>query len=183
MTNRECLKGWILAPSPTDGQNVPFFVQVRDKDIVWDIKNISKELNELSLLGSSREVFYPACQWKFKINKWDVTLKQDATYTATRKIRVAEIFDYINESTLLGNTDLPFETMNDTYLSVQCTIMSSDNDIETSVISVSPIEDELVKTIDLKLRNNGVIYSNEFKTSGEYSNSYVYITVTGKLKI
>lgn len=183
MADRECRRGWILAPSPTDGKDVPFFVYVRDKEIVWDINNISKELNELSLLGSNREVFYPTCQWKFRINDWIVTLNQDATYTATRKLSLPQVLSYINESTLSGNTTLPFETMNDEYFNIQCTLMSIDNDITSSTISVIPESEEVIRRVGLTLRNTAVIFSDEFVTSGEYSNSYICITTTGKVKL
>ena len=57
MINRECLKGWILAPSPTDGENVPFFVYVRDKDIIWDADMICSDFKAKASESDKEIVF------------------------------------------------------------------------------------------------------------------------------
>ena len=183
MANRECLKGWILAPSPTDGVNVPFFVYVRDKDIQWDESNLPENLNKLSLKGTDREVFYPNYQWKFEFNNWIINLYQDGSYEAIKKISVTDFFTYNTESNLTAKIILPFETINDKNFSIQSTIISSDDDITGSTISVAPVSDNIIDNIDVILRNVTYHYRENFKTNGDYNNSYVNVSVTGKINL
>ena len=165
MANRECLKGWIISPSPTDGVNVPFFVYVRDKDIQWDESNLPENLNKLSLKGTDRKVFYPNYQWKYKFNNWIINLYQDGSYEAIKKISVTDFFTYNTESKLTG------------------TIISSDDDITGSTISVAPVSDNIIDNIDVVLRNVTYHYRENFKTNGDYNNSYVNVSVTGKINL
>ena len=178
MAEHICRKGWIMAPSPEDGEHVPFFVQVRDKDIVWDEETLPKLLNDLSLLGSEREIFYPVYQWKIKINGWVVTLNQDATYTAIKKVKVTDNFTSLSDGVdLYANLILPFETYNDDNFSVQATKMSNDNDVISANLSVGYDWLTKVSMITVSLKNQSGM------KLGEYTNSAVSITVTGKVVI
>lgn len=176
MAEHICRKGWIMAPSPEDGDYVPFFVQVRDKDIVWDEETLPKALNDLSLLGTERQLFYPVYQWKFKINGWVVTLNQDATYTATRKINVAEEFASLSDGVdLYTNLNLPFITYIDDNFSVQATKMSNEKDVMDANISVGYDWISSVSMITVSLRNQLGM------KIGEYTESAVCVTITGKV--
>ena len=176
MAEHICRKGWIMAPSPEDGEHVPFFVQVRDKDIVWDEETLPKLLNDLSLLGSEREIFYPVYQWKIKINGWVVTLNQDATYIATKRINVSEEFtSLVDGIDLYANLNLPFNTYIDDNFSVQTTKMSNDSDVINANLSVGHEWISKISMITVSLRNqSGMSLST-------YTESDICVTVTGKV--
>ena len=182
MAERECLKGWIMSPSPTDGKYVPFFVNVRDKDIVWDTDNVSSVLQSIADEGDDVEVFYPSCQWKFKMLGWIVTLNQDFTYTAMRKISVGAAFTQEDTNSIRSNVYLPFETLNDENFIVQCTKMARSNDIINSSLSVLPEINNDTRVIEICMDNKDDVFI-DFDTSGDYNDSYICITVTGKLKL
>ena len=67
MADRKCPKGWILTPSETDGEYVPFFVNVRDKDIHWDENNLDQTLKNIVESSKSDDIQlqYPMYQFKW----------------------------------------------------------------------------------------------------------------------
>ena len=180
---RECLKGWILAPSPTDGVNVPFFVYVRDKDIKYDAKNVSNQLNELYLKGENGDILYPVTDWKFDMNGWRVSLTQDGVYEAKRKIEVSEVFTFKNSpsTTLLEyTTQLPFETKDDDEFHVQLTLSTNIVSFASSSLTFQVNENkDIIDSINIDLVNT--FYG--FEDVKKYKDSYVYVTVSGRLSI
>ena len=184
MSERECLKGWILAPSPTDGKDVPFFVKVRSEDIVWSTSDNFEELEKIANKGSNVQSFSPLSQWKFKKENWIVTLNQDATYTANIKVNIPREFMEEDTNTLRGEIKLPLEILNDENFTIQCTKMSDVYEIINSDITVLPEADDTLSSIELSIdyRNEENVFEN-FAQSTRFNNSFVCISITGKLNI
>ena len=180
---RECLKGWVLAPSPTDGQNVPFFIYVRDKDIIYDARNVSNQLNNLYLKGENGDILYPVTDWKFDMNGWRVSLTQDGVYEAKRKIDVSEVFTFKDfpSISLLGYTaQLPFETKDDDEFHVQLTLSTNIASFASSSLTFQVNENkDIIDSINIDLVNT--FYG--FEDVKRYKGSYVYVTVSGKVNI
>lgn len=182
MSERECLKGWIMAPSPTDGKDVPFFVKVRGKDIVWDTSDNSKELEKIANKGSNVEFVNPQGQWKFNVDKWVVTLNQDATYTANIKVNIPREFTQEDETSLRGVIDLPLETLNDVNFNIQCTKMTDVNELIKSDVTVLPEFEAITSSIEISIdsREEGGFFNIDFD---RIYNSFICITVTGKVNL
>ena len=187
MINRECLKGWILAPSPTDGENVPFFVYVRDKDIIWDENNLPKKINEISNLGENRELFHPATYWKFDYNGWKIVLNQDGSYKAKKKINIGRLFDKVenNYAKITADLDLPFETLNNNEFSIHFTQSSDKSSICSANAGITPITDDIkaFNVIQIYLFASPYYFSSIFKETKEYDDSYLYISIEGDINI
>lgn len=185
MAKRECLTGWILAPSPTDGVNVPFFVHVRDKDIVWDEKHLPQELKHISEIGEMRHVNFTGANWKFSYRGWRIQLNTDGTYSAKKKINVGETFDDItsNSSSITATLKLPFVTLNDDEFSISLTNVSDDMRIKSATNGIKEIRDEAFEYIQIYLNNTQYLFSSNFKLSNLYTDSYMYIKIEGNMKM
>ena len=181
MAERECLKGWIMAPSPTDGKDVPFFVYVREKDIVWDSDEKAIEMEKVASNGSNVQTCYPSRQIKFEKDKWVITLNQDLSYTATRKVSIYREFNTEDTNSIRGIVNLPLDTLNDNNFTVQCTKMSDVMEVITSNISVLPETDSIVSNIEITIDNNSDDVFVDFDTNERFSNSFICVTVTGKV--
>ncbi len=69
MADKVCSSGWILSHDPVHGNYVPFFVKVRDKEVVWDpVDNMSvSDLSRLTASAESNITYnYPAFEWIYK---------------------------------------------------------------------------------------------------------------------
>lgn len=178
---RECLKGWILAPSPTDGQNVPFFVYVRDKDIKYDARNVSNQLNNLYLKGENGDILYPVTDWKFDMNGWRISLTQDGVYEAKRKVDISEVFKITTSNAIMESPlYLPLETKNDDEFHSQLTLSTDKTSLAASSLTFQIIDNKgIIDRLNLAIINT--FYG--FEDVKTYKNSYVYVTVTGKVNI
>ena len=108
MKNRECLKGWMVAPSPTDGEYVPFFIYVRDKDIIWDPETITNNFsNYLKEKADNVELHYPMNEWKFQMEGWTVVVHQDGSYHGYKKINIQDVSEYVSHNTIKSDIVLP----------------------------------------------------------------------------
>ena len=185
MSDRECLKGWILAPSPTDGENVPFFVKVRDKDIVWGTTNVPEELKELLARGEDNFVVVPSSYWKLKVKGWNVELHADGSYVAKKKINIGENFvsNEITSGMLYHNLELPFETIVDDELFITNTIKTNMPNVGQSFVIHGEIEEESFNKMNLYLVNATYNFPTNFKETHIFDKSYVYIKIEGKVKI
>lgn len=180
----ECLKGWLLAPSPTDGvTQVPFFVKVRGKDIVWDLDNLPLQIETRYKDGSNKKVHEVGQKITFRYDKWNIMTDSSGIYTATRAFDINE-FSKLNDDTLDLHVTLPFISRFDEVFSVQATISSSDTDIEKSTTSVRVSEDSTNATLlTFRTRLHNTICRFYNTDHPNYIGSKVFITVTASLQI
>lgn len=182
--DRECLKGWLLAPSPTDKEYVPYFIYVRDKDIIWDEKNLPEDLKRLSDLAESKEIIFVNSYWNFSYKDWRIKLYTDGRYEAKKRISIGEKFDNITEShsQIKGSIDLPFSTLYDDEFMITITTSSSDTTIKTALSGFYQINDEIIDKVTLYLENPVYIFSSNFKSSHKYDDSYLFIKIEGNVE-
>jgi hypothetical protein len=183
--DRKCLKGWILAPSPTDGTNVPFFVQVRDKDIVWDEKTLPEELKALVDAGEDKEINYTGAYWSFKKNGWNVKLNVDGSYSATRRLVIGNTFQPIYETSacIEKPLTLPFDTVNDGTFHFSLSVASDNISMKSATSGIYKIDGNTFDNIQIYLQNNQYPFQARFSSANIYSDSYLYIKVEGKVNI
>lgn len=183
MKNRECLKGWMVAPSPTDGEYVPFFIYVRDKDIVWDPETLTNNFSDyLKRKADNVELHYPMNEWKFQINDWTVVVHQDGTYHGYKKVNIQDVSDYINHNTIKSDINLPLPTINDAYFNINTQLNVKTPELSMSIQNVIMLEDKTFNKIEIESRTvGGVLFSEDFKASGLYKNEFMFITVDGNI--
>ena len=185
MADRECLKGWILAPSPTDGENVPFFLHVRDKDIIWGDSNFPKELK--SLLDQSEENFMevPSSYWKMKVKGWNIELHCDGSYVAKKKINIGENFIPAQTASpsISCNVELPFETLSDDSLFISYEIKTDMTQMVQSFVGQKEMEEESFDNMNVYIVNASYNFPTNFKETHIFDKSYLYIKVEGKVKV
>lgn len=183
MKKRICGKGWVLHPSPTDGKYVPFFIKTRDKDIIWSENSLPEILRNKSEEGTDVILNYPMYQWKFNKDGWSVTLNQDGSYEATKKIAILQNSTYVSSSQINITDSLPFTICNDNDLYINVSIYADNNDIICSSIVVLPQDDKLLDEVKFALINNLTVFPDTFSQSTEYENQYIFAKVSGNLNI
>lgn len=182
-----CLKGIIVVPSPTDKTPVPFFVQVRAKDIIWDESSVSADLVNIAKEGTDFETFNPSAGVRYKINGWVIEIGADYTYHATKRINIVSDgfeFNDRDDTDIFLDLTLPFVTKNDGSFCVNCTLNSSCEDIATATLSTvmkDGFDSSTFSGLTVHLRNLIYHFDSDFKHNNEYNNSYMFISIDGKM--
>lgn len=181
--DRECLKGWILAPSPTDGTNVPFFINVRDKDIIWDEKNLPADIKTLSELGDNRKLYFLGSYWKFDCLGWNVELSVDGTYKAKKKVNIGEVFDNVNTNSnnITATLQLPFSTINDNDFTISITNVSDELRIKSATNGMKNVTNSIFNSIQIYLYNAQYPFAANFKLNNLYTDSFLYVNIEGNV--
>lgn len=114
MSNVTCKKGFILSNNG-DGDYTPFFVQVREKDIIWDERLYKNDLVDIANTGSNKQFYPTMAYWKFDKDDWKITLRGDGYFTASKKLTLndftapSEPSEYLFSKTI----SLPFSVIDD----------------------------------------------------------------------
>lgn len=186
--NYICQKGWILAPSPTDGKPVPFFVQVRSKDIHWDESSLPDNLVRVAREGKNFKTGNPSAKVTFVKDEWNIDAESDYTFTATKRLNIVNDGFTINTD---DDTDLyldfvfPFAIVNDGHFSINCTLNSICEDIATATINVDldGADGDYITSARLHLRNLIYHFDSNYAYNDHYIQSYIYVTIKGTMSI
>lgn len=92
----ECKKGWIITLDK-DGNYVPFFIKVREKDILWTNSNISMDDIKLDLVRDlnkgdyktayvESDIINPSQILVMKVDGWIYKIKPDYTFEANKTV-------------------------------------------------------------------------------------------------
>lgn len=175
---RKCGKGWLITPSETDGEYVPFFLQVRDKDIIWDVRNLNEDFrNLLRDTYNDLVINYPYYNANFVRNNWVGHFNEDLRYSATKTLNVRNngVLSEDNK-TITFSVELPFVTSNDDF-NVQLTKNVDTLDIMQSILYKKASNDEGITTIEIELYN----MISVFGPLSNYNNDEIYIQVSGRI--
>lgn len=182
-----CLKGMIVVPSPTDKTPVPFFVQVRAKDIIWDESSVSADLVNLAKSGSEFETFNPNAGVRYKSGGWSIEIGSDYTYHASKRLNIVDDgfqIDPSDDTDLLLNLTLPFVSKNDGSFSINCTLNSACEDIASATLSTIMRDGSSSSTftgVEIHLKNLIYHFDQNFQRNQEYMDSFIFITIDGKM--
>lgn len=187
MDNFLCKKGFILTPSPSDEEvMVPFFVQVRDKDIIWSENDFPKEIYNIAMSGYDPSNVTPVKALKFIQDGWNITFNQDFTYVAYKKISICGSGRFeINKKrdTLIGNLDLPFKSKTGiSNISLICTLEAYDETMASSALSsyIDNNNDSNATQFKIYIRNIDGKYPKKFMFDESIANSFVNVLIHGK---
>lgn len=177
---RRCGKGWLVTPSKTDGEYVPFFMYVRDKDIIWDETNLPELLRKTAAKGENMSLNYPMYQWNFDVDSWSVKLHQDGSYEATKKIDINKNCEMFDSSQIDVSISLPFKTMNDDEFNIQITKNCHGTDMLHATVNMNPLENEESNdVISVSLLANGFYFNTDLETNEQYNDQFLFVRVTG----
>lgn len=188
METFKCGKGFVATPSE-DGSDtlVPFFIQVRDKDIIWSIDDFPKELVNLYCTNNDPIVTAPVKEIKINHKGWNVTLSQEYDYTATKSISIGDsgIFELSEDMTMLETKiELPFNTKYDlSQLTILCTVDTEVEELLMSLVTVSTHHDvpiNSIKKFKVRIKCLNGEFIKRFTKNPDYVNSYLNIMVKGK---
>ena len=176
----KCKKGWFIASSNEQGEYVPFFTIVRDKDVIWDVRTINEAFPLIMTSVDDAKLNYPNATITVTVDNWHVTINEDCTFTARGKFSIGEssvISD--NNREIKMNIELPFTTKNDDNLNIQVTKASTKTDIICSREYVVPAYNgETLENISVNLYNTIGTFTN----LALYRDQYVYVQVSGLLE-
>ena len=183
MADKVCSSGWILTHDPVHGNYVPFFVKVRDKDIVWDPDNMPKDLSRLTAAAESNITYnYPAFEWIYKKSGWRINLRSDYTYEATKDIPIKGNSTLVNVNELKVKIDLPIKTKNTDTLFVDVMKKCTNRVIIGATTNLIVGTTDVLTEVHISLNSTGGFSSN-FATSPDYDNQFLQVKVRGDIKI
>lgn len=185
MANYECKKGWLLAPDE-NGENVPFFIYVRSKDIMWGSASYPDEIIELARHGYNATTTAPQARLRFNYSDWAISIDEDLSFEATLRLSIGNssfVMDAGVDATLYQSVKLPIKAVYNENFSIQSTIQGNNDETRTAYSGVDIIQDEnkFVAGIKVELNNQILKFHKNFSNISSYLNSYVYITVKGVL--
>ena len=187
MANYECKKGWLLTPDEKSGVNVPFFVYVRDKDIMWSLEELDQKAVKAFMNGSIVESrIAPKITTILSKNGWEITAFGDDRYEATKKIKVGSTQFKENSSLpydIFTTLNLPFTTMNDDRLNITCTMKSTSMDLASASFNLNHSDSESISSVEVHLLNPVFNFDPDREQNSEYNNSTIYVRISGRLKL
>lgn len=183
MAKRECPVGWLLTPSSTDGEYVPFFIKVRDCDIVWNKNTLPNDIITFinQKINSDVNTYYPMTEFKCIVGMWNVTLYQDFSYKATARLPIQQYVKSNTTNKITMEVNLPFRTNNDKTLSFNSNISAYNIDMvgsNTNII-VNEVSSDQVDSLNIELYSGLYPFSDNVINLTEYKNDCVVITVNG----
>lgn len=169
--NRKCLKGWILTPSPTDGESVPFFVQVRSKDIHWDPANLPSTYLNIYNASDTKKHTIRTDVWTFTRNNWNIELYNDLGVRANYKLNIKSMTRQ-SANKLSAHVTLPLN-INTNTMTVQCTVRAYGECEASAIVSYELMSNDL----NIILTNHNVPFSES--NANISANSVVDIVIQG----
>jgi len=180
MANKKFIvkRGWLIAKDAF-GNMLPFFLHVRDKDIVWAAyHNEFIERLKLVIPVNSIEEEVPAKTLNFRSTIWNISIN----YTTKKCTLKAEIpfqsYYALNadKDDLSCTLNLPFGITNNNRFYIQATLATENATLGTSTVTACKLIDETsgyIRSISLHVRNP------VYKLTTAYTNSSVYLEITG----
>lgn len=183
MADKVCSSGWILSHDAVHGNYVPFFVKVRDKDIVWDPDNMPRDLNALTASSEVTVQYnYPSYEWIYKKDGWRINLKSDYTYEATKNIPIKTNSTLLNVNELQVKVTLPIRTKNNDIVFVDLLKKCTNRTIIGSTTNLVIPNTDNLDFININLFSSGG-FNSGFATSTEYDDQFLQIKVRGEVKL
>lgn len=183
MADKVCSSGWILSHDPVHGNYVPFFVKVRDKDIVWDSDNLPVDFQRLTASAESNISYnYPAYEVIYKKSGWRIVLKSDYTYEATKDIPIKTNSTLVSVNELKVKVELPIRTKNTDTLFVDVMKKCTNRVIIGATTNLVVGTADPLTELHISLNSNGGFNSN-FATSPDYDNQLLQVKVRGDIKV
>ena len=189
--DRECPKGWILVPSPTDGEYVPYFIQVRNNDFVWDenfefpgytldyIKynsssNIKKNFGDSVVSYDIKSGYH---------GNWHARVHKDKYCELTQKLSIGKEGKNLNvlPNKISMMLNIPISIKFDNSFNISFTTDSTSTSIRTGNISfVSGYDsDEYINDGGIQITNYMFPFDANYETNHVYDLDYIYIKITG----
>lgn len=181
MSTYNCKKGWLVYLDE-NGEYVPFFMHVREKDIIWD--SDSSFMNELikkspQFKGMDVNVIFPKI--KCDKNGWEYVINSDFSFKARKKVHIGSSngFSLIDNHTLLKELTIPF-LINTRSSYINCMIDSKNALLRNCIVSTKTPETDTFKTFEVYLTSRDEI-PDDYDVTSTYVKSFVTITVEGHM--
>ena len=179
-------KGWIIAKDEF-GNMLPFFIHVRDKDIIWDAKDeeFIDQIMKTKDISDIREVA-PNKIIKFTSGKWEVEVDYpNKTCTMYTSVDFTSDSLDLNDSRddLSCNLVLPLTLANNRKLNIQSSLATEYEKVGYSSLSVCKLVEGTtgeIMNVVLHLRNQTYKFPTNFYEVDDYKFSSMYIRITGE---
>lgn len=120
----ECSKGMILEKQK-DGSYLPFFVVVREEELIWSDDVLNTDLIPLLPEDGKYEIIHPGSTYRFTNDGWFLNIHSDTTCDISKSIPIQEYFDFIEtDMELSAKIKLPIAFKKDNAFLCQMTMES-----------------------------------------------------------
>ena len=181
-------RGWIIAKDGF-GNMLPFFLHVRDKDIVWSDnedfiynKMRNKDISDITEIK-------PNVSLNFNSGIWNVDVNTDINLCTMRTALkfTPDIFTLNNSKDDLSTTlSLPLSLKDNRKLNIQCSIGTNSEDLAFSSANALKIYDNttrLIHNLEVHVRNNTYKFPVDYYDRNAYKLGSLYISITGDFEI
>lgn len=189
MANRECPKGFILVPSESDGEYVPFFMQVRDKDIIWDEGSIPNNISNIAKKDCEEsELIYPMYAYSAYEDGWSVMLYPNKYYEATKTFNLQKSCRFISQNIMEVIIKLPFPTINEANQPINLQIQKvTTKNLDTTFLTATNTlcypENVSIESCSCMLYATASPWASDYTTNSKYNNQRITVSVKGFIKL
>lgn len=181
MADYNCPVG-MLVTQDEYGDYVPFLMQVRDKEIIWDMDMFSEEtFNAINNMNADVVAAkYPLPSYTLIKNGWIISVEYDGTIEARKEIKFNDselVFTYLKPTNDVLSTriDLPFRIGE--FPAINTTFNAGNEDMYSINQKIS-----IIKTDFGNISGFNIILQNPDGNSiDNYTSSSVFISIKGKI--
>jgi len=179
-------RGWLIAKDAF-GNMLPFFLHVRDKDIVWQSEH-DEFLNDVMKDKSVADIteVNPAQILSFTSNIWNIevnTFRNACTMRACISFD-QETFEMSDDRKMLySNLSLPLTMLDNSKLHIQTSISTEFEEVASAVASTSAVIDgntKMIHNLSLRVRNFIHEFPDLYYNMDDYEFSKIYIEISGE---
>lgn len=175
-----CSRGFLIARQE-DGTYRPFFVRVREEDILWSDGSHGGGGSGGGEGGGSSTGSSVVMK---TMSGWVVETIANEYLTMSKPIVIDDtIFrkDENDDTKLVGTVTLPYEIASEAYFTADVGINGQNDNIATATVNITPVLNRSkVEKVTITIRNLIYNFSDEWFRDPTYERSKIYLRVSGK---
>lgn len=177
-----CSRGWLI-DQQEDGTYLPFFVTVREEDLIWSTDIPDPGIEGILKNSDEYKIITPTSKYRIKRREWVADIYSDGSFDMSRCIPIQDFFMYDEPRNIEASFYFPFYILNDNDKFFQLTVESDLLEIQTAQSSMTDYKNEslYVKGVTISLWNGLYGFHYDFKTNEKYKNSKIHISIHGNL--
>lgn len=180
-----------------DGRYVPFFLKVRDSDIIWNDKT-PETIDKAIGLFNEKTSYQPTTYIQSEINGWICKFNSDLSCEFIKEVYITKDFTLSKFNTMLSGTiALPARIDADRGFFPSIVANCTENELATANISIVKnmtsnttldpltgiisVVDSYVDSFTINLNNPFYRFHENFASMPQYTDSFFYVTIRGNL--
>lgn len=179
----ECKKGWVVSRD-ANGNYVPFFVNVRSKDIVPTDNETSPLILNLRSYGTNGKIISNSQIYNFDLQSWNISVLNDEEISYRKKISIGSDgnVNLASPSDMVITLELPLPLIDDELLDVRInkSVFNAQLAYATDNIEFVHDSNRNISAVKIHFYNLSYLFPANFRDNDTFKNSYIYFNITGR---